>query len=95
MRGDVQRNCHATDAPYEVGEAHGAVGQCDATSSISAGERSKERGRGAATHLQLLSPKEADKRLRSSGGEVEDHVHCCEGALDSGAEERLQTRVMN
>ena len=41
----------------------------------------------------MLSPKEADKRLRSSGGEVEAHAHCCDGALDSGAEARLQTQA--
>lgn len=43
--------------------------------------------------LQLLSPKEADKRLRTLGGDDAIQSHCLEGTFDKGAPERLQVLV--
>lgn len=42
--------------------------------------------------LQLLSPKEADRRLRESGGEDVVQMHCCDGTLEGGAVVRLHAR---
>ena len=43
--------------------------------------------------LQLLSPNDADKRLRASGGEEAAQMHCWDGTLDAGAVVRLRVIV--
>ena len=42
----------------------------------------------------MLSPKEADRRLRELGGEDEVQMHCCDGTLEGRAAVRLATLVM-
>ena len=54
----------------------------------------KEGAKGWGSRLQLLSPKEADRRLRESGGEDVVQMHCCDGTLEGGAVVRLATLVM-
>ena len=43
----------------------------------------------------MLSPNDADKRLRASGGEEEAQMHCCDGTLDTGAVVRLREMVVS
>ena len=54
----------------------------------------KEGAKGWGSRLQLLSPKEADRRLRESGGEDVVQMHCCDGTLEGRAAVRLATLVM-
>ena len=62
--------------------------ECGGTSAVKGGAK------GWGPHLQLLSPKEADRRLRELGGEDEVQMHCCDGTLEGRAAVRLVTLVM-
>jgi hypothetical protein len=71
-----------------------AEGVSELSNSKQSGLQHRGEREDKTTNLQLLSPKDADKRLRLSGGVAEDHVHCCDGTLDDGAAVRLRACVM-